>query len=53
MTISAANGVYDLRTKSFPGTFIKFGNSIFPNAEVPYIDSATPSWLRKILEKEK
>jgi len=26
--------------------------SSVPNAEVPYIDSATPSWLRKILEKK-
>ena len=24
-----------------------------PNAEVPYIDSATPEWLRKIIEKNK
>ena len=23
-----------------------------PNAEVPYIDSATPKWLRKIIEKK-
>ncbi len=24
-----------------------------PNAEVPYIDSATPTWLKKIIEKNK